>query len=692
MLRWRRATATKSSAHSAVDESGVLTRPATRPWRRKWRSYLWLVWLGRLLLSLGTGNPYDGYMIRDGSEWVARGALRAPGWVPMTLRRRPAVELALSTAPRSSADAALDQTLIDAAAARMKGILSVHGNDLETTALERGSAVLLATVLYGVPWSLVAGLARWSGVTMRPVAHWLSPQVLHLVPSLCFMQPLLALFEYVLWMRFVDDDDDEAAAEKLYCLYWGTVWSWPCTVLFMRPSREAIEALAVLALLVWIGYATTIARGLQQPSEATRTHQQRLGRLALGFVFVACCVRPASALYTFPLLLLWARYHAHFGDAEQQMSARHMNRSLMALYGSCLVLHAIAIVVDTAVQGSEYSTRLVASLFQAAKNLKVTRLGLVLTKDFWLSQLYYQYRLDFAWTTLPWMLGPSGLNLLGVILSRVLRAGSLHRKRSRALRRKTLSMRTSGPLMASERVSGVSAEHIWSESLLLVTSVGFACYSMGMERDWPSLLPICISLMMMSLHHGQRWSNQWLRRALWILFVFFHSFWVIFFIGFREAGLARVPYYLHQQGIYPAHLVYAHTDMPPRALFAGPLRTTQVHHLRSPTLAYLRHYVEADDALSDTITSDIDSTTASASITHSGKVILVVAPTRARIAANWPQLRLCRRFLPHWSAHVDWRQKPSERISDWVGSLFTLDLYRWCGNCTWASCDCSGET
>ncbi|KAF6001196.1 hypothetical protein F1559_000823 [Cyanidiococcus yangmingshanensis] len=638
MLRWRRATATRSSAHSAVDESGVLTRPATRPWRRKWRSYLWLVWLGRLLLSLGTGNPYDGYMIRDGSEWVARGVLRAPGWVPMTLRRRPAVELALSTEPRSSADAALDQTLIDAAAARMKGILSVHGNDLETTALERGSAVLLATVLYGVPWSLVAGLARWSGVTMRRVAHWPSPQVLHLVPSLCFMQPLLALFEYVLWMRFVDGDDDEAAAEKLYCLYWGT---------------------AVLALLVWIGYATTIARGLQQPSEATRTHQQRLGRLALGFVFVACCVRPASALYTFPLLLLWARYHAHFGDAEQQMSARHMNRSLSG---------AVRLV-----SRSEYSTRLVASLFQAAKNLKVTRLGLVLTKDFWLSQLYYQYRLDFAWTTLPWMLGPSGLNLLGVILSRVLRAGSLHRKRSRALRRKTLSMRTSGPLMASERVSGVSAEQIWSESLLLVTSVGFACYSMGMERDWPSLLPICISLMMMSLASRPTLVQSMAPKG------------ALDTLCFREAGLARVPYYLHQQGIYPAHLVYAHTDMPPRALFAGPLRTTQVHHLRSPTLAYLRHYVEADDALSDRITSDIDS--------YYGKcVILVVAPTRTRIAANWPQLRLCRRFLPHWSAHVDWRQQPSERISDWVGSLFTLDLYRWCGNCTWASCDCSGET
>lgn len=633
-------------------------------------------------------------MIRDGSEWVARGVLGTPGWVPTNLRRRPAVELALSTATMSSADAALDQTLADVAAARMKGMLSVHGTDLETTALERGSAVLSAIVLYGLPWSLVAGLARWSGLTMRPVAHWLSPQVLHLVPSVCLMQPLLALFEYVLWMRFVDDDDEveEEEAEQLYCLYWGTVWSWPCTVLFMRPSREAIEALAVLALLVWIGYATTIARGWQQPRGATRTHQQRLVKVALGFVFAACCVRPASALYTFPLLVLWARYHVHFGDAEQQMKTERMSRSLMALYGSCLVLHGVAIVVDTAVQGPEHSARLVASLFQAAKNLKVTRLGLVLTKDFWLSQLYYQYRLDFAWTTLPWMLGPSMLNLLGVILSRVLRLGSLPRKRFRAQRRKTQSMRTSGPLMASERVSGVSRRRIWSESLLLVTSVGFACYSLSMERDWPSLLPICISLVMMSVHHGQRWSNQWLRRALWILFVFFHSFWVIFFIGFREAGLARVPYYLHQQGIYPGHLVYAHTDMPPRALYAGPLRTTQVHHLRSPTLAYLRHYVEADDALGDTITSEIDSSTASASITHSGKAILVVAPTRARIAVNWPQLRLCRRFLPHWSAHVDWRRQPSEHISDWVGSLFTLDLYRLCGNRTWASCDCSGET
>lgn len=643
--------------------------------QRRW--CLLLLWCVRALLSLGTGNPYDGFMIRDGAEWVVQQLFGVPAWTPVTLKSPTAWSIGPLTGTKTTP--ALEETLIEDAAQRLQSVLTQHGTVSWTSSaatrkrlnLGRGPAVLSAGVLYGWPWVIFAGRPHWLQAT---IASRLTPRMLHLVPSLCFMQPLLALFEYTLWSCLVHHE----GGAQLWWLYLGTVWSWPCAVMLLRPSPEAMEALAVLALLMWICFLQIVSAGSPALSDAYQANELRLRSVTIAFVLVAGCVRPASALYTLPLLMLWGAPQRTCDPSEARAGVTSHYRQMVALVGACLLLHGIAVLVDAGQHQSAFRTAVAVLAFQVQSWFEEASLDLLSGKRSWLRRFHYRYRVDFLWTTMPWLLGPHLLDLVGMACCRVFGKKSHQTGRYRVTRRNLVleripsSVRTFGNMADSTK-----ARDCW-EAWLLVASMSLGCYSLLLEREWASLLPASVALTMMSLYQGHCWGSKSFQMARRMLFFGFHVLMITSMSFFREAGLAQVPLYLHQQRLYPHHLVYAYTDMPPRALLTGSLRSTQVHHLRSPTPAYLQHYVETDEAFHFSVAVPSILNSSRLPELPPGCATLVVAPSRAQVATKWSQLQLCRRLFPHWSAHLDWRLQSSETLIGWARSLFTLDLYCWC--------------
>jgi len=667
-----------TGTHRVQAAADTPSRGRTRATR--WYVLLVALWCFRVVLSLGTGNPYDGHKLRDGAEWVASSLLGVKGWVPVQFRR-------LGTENSLGAFSDVQAPAIETGSLRVEGALQLlnleqgaqfgaqQGSEVVgDTLFERSAEKLAAWMLFCWPWLLATCLLR---PLYAAAGAALSPRLLHQLPSVAFMQPLIALFEWALWSCL----DSIPDASSLRWLYIGTIWSWPSAVLLLQPSKEAFEVLAVLSICMWHNVSRITGKASLSAGNSFRKSAQLLERLCLFFAIYAACVSPSSMLYTLPLFAVAFSDHQQTATSARVYRRRPATRRSGFVLGFFIVLRTLAALADVLANRIDWQMLAeIASHWTAVLSVQTFRMGML---GLWRFQ--YRYRLDFVWNTLPWMLGPHALSVVygcfeiafGERRNRCMLHRSSEQKRPRSSLRR---FSRPSPKGGTDWRRPTNIVITMAEPWLWVALVGLACYSVQLERDWPRLVAPCLGLVMFSLLNAQHAGAGALRSFFCMIVVVHHVLVLLFMIFCREAGLALLPMYLFKTGLQPEHVIYVHTDMPPRVLFTGPLASVQVHHLRAPSPAFLHYYTELELAssiavrayenASTSLTTDAKMRTSQAS----GDTVIAV-PRGYPVPTNWSQLYRKSELFPHWSAHLSIQGRRDEALRPWIRSRLALDVY-----------------